>query len=217
MNTTAVVLGVGGVAVVGVGLWIVGQRVRAEERVGTLAPGVPGAYAPNIPTHTVAPRNEQQQATLRQLMTSYRQSLSRLQSERMTIQHEIQQAETQGAAACSRYALDKRTEHRCHETLFVRHDCWWEGVGTIVNQHVQDQCNQVVRGLGDIPPRHPGAYPAAPRGGFGDLPARVDQARTQALAAREARQRAQARLRDVDLQIADVEKKIADLNAQGVF
>ncbi len=220
MNPTVIALGVGGVAVVGVGLWVVHQRVAAEKRVGEIAPGVPGAYSPNIPTHTVgpgAPGAERELHTLRQMLTSYRQSLNRLESERMTIEHEIQQAESQGAAACDRYALDAVTEHRCQHFLFIGHSCWWEKVGTRVNPTVRDSCVQGVRGLGDIPPRGPGAHPAAPAGGFGELPNKINQAHSQALAARQKRVQAQGRVREVDVKIGELRMKIADLNARGVY
>lgn len=106
MSNAAVMLGVAGVAVVGVGLVLANQKAEAEKPVG--------GQAPNIPTHTNQPDTEQQNATLLQLLSSYRSDLARLESEQLTVQIEMQQIESAGARSCEGYAVDPEFTYRCN-------------------------------------------------------------------------------------------------------
>ncbi len=214
--STAAVLGVAGVAVVGVGLALAMQKAEAEKKVATLAPGEK-VIAPNIPTHTTAPTTEQQNATLLQLLSSYRSDLARLDSERLMVEAELRQIETAGASACEGYALDPEFTYRCNGFLICSINEWWELTGQKVNQTILGQCKGAVTGIGGLSARTVEMRGEHNRPRWEQLMNTIRQGQAQAQDAAGRYQQTSARLREIDQQIAEVRKKIADLNARGVY
>jgi peptidoglycan hydrolase CwlO-like protein len=214
MSNAALVLGVAGVAVVGVGLAMSYQKAEAEKGISTLAPG---AVAPNIPTHTTAPTTEQQNANLLQLLSSYRSDLARLQSERLSVEMEMQQAEAAGARACDAYALEPEFAYRCNGFPVCGFNEWYELTGQRVNPIVQGQCKAAVTGVGSLGERTIEMRGEHNRARWDNLLGLIRQGQAQAQAAAVRYQQAKAQVREIDRQIAEVQKKIADLNARGVY
>lgn len=214
MSNTAVVLGVAGVAVVGVGLVLANQKAEAEKKVSTLAPG---AVAPNIPTHTTQPSAEQQQATLLQLLSSYRSDLARLQSERLTVEYELQQIQSAGNAGCEGYALEPDFTYRCNGRPVCGWNEWWEITGSKTNQTLLNQCKAVVTGVGSLGDRSIEMRGEHNRPRWENLMGIIRQGKAQAEDAATRYQATKLRLQEIDRQIAEVQKKIADLNARGVY
>lgn len=215
MSNAPLVLGVAGVALVGVGLAVAYQKAEAEKKVSTLAPGAPKAVAPNIPTHTTAPTAEQQNATLLQLLSAYRSDLARLQSERLSAEMEMQQAEAAGARACDAYAFEPEFTYRCHwATCMVN---WWEMTSRRVDPVIQGRCKAAVTGGGIINSRTVEMRGEHNQEAWQILMNEIEQARNQAQAAAQRYQKAKLQIEQIDRQIAEVQKKIADLNARGVY
>lgn len=214
MNNAAVMLGVAGVAVVGVGLALANQKAEAEKKVSTLAPG---AVAPNIPTHTTAPTTEQQNTSLLQLLSSYRSDLARLQSERLSAEVDLQQAEAAGASACEGYALEPEYTYRCNGWPVCGINEWWELTGQKVNQTLMGQCKAAVIGVGTLSDRTIELRGEDNRDRWNNLMGIIRQGQAQAQAAAVRYQQAKQRIREIDQQIAEVQKKIRDLNAKGVY
>jgi len=221
MSKAALALGVAGVAVVGVGLVVANQKAEAEKKVATLAPTAPPGtvIAPNIPTHTTQPSAEQQQATLLQLLNSYRSDLARLQSERLTVEYELQQIQSAGNAGCEGYALEPVFEEECHWVPLV--GCaiskWWNLTGSTVNQTLLNQCKATVTGVGSLDDRSIEMRGDHNRPRWENLMGIIRQGKAQAEDAATRYQATKLRLSEIDRQIAEVQKKIADLNAKGVY
>lgn len=214
MSNAAVVLGVAGVAVVGVGLVLANQKAEAEKKVSVLAPG---AVAPNIPTHTTAPSTEQQNANLLQLLSSYRSDVARLQSERLSAEVDLQQAEAAGASACEGYALEPEYTYRCNGFPVCGINEWWELTGQKVNQTLLGQCKAAVTGVGTLGERTVELRGEHNRARWENLLGIIRQGQAQAQAASIRHQQARARIREIDQQMAEVQKRIRDLNARGVY
>lgn len=217
MSNAAVVLGVAGVAVVGVGLVLANQKAEAEKGIKTLAPGTPGVIAPNIPTHTTQPDAEQQNANLLQLLNSYRSDLARLQSERLSVEIEMQQAAAAGSSACQGYALEPEFTYRCNGFPVCGINEWWELTGQKVNQTILGQCKAAVIGIGSLVDRTVEMRGDHNRTRWEQLLGIIRQGQAQAQTASGKYQTSKAKLGEVDRQIADVQKKIGDLNARGVY
>jgi hypothetical protein len=219
MSKAALVLGVAGVAAVGVGLVVANQKAEAEKKVDTLAPTAPPGTvtAPNIPTHTTQPSAEQQQATLLQLLNSYRSDLARLQSERLTVEYELQQIQSAGNAGCEGYALEPEFTYRCNGFPVCGWNEWWELTGNKTNQTVLSQCKAVVTGVGSLGDRTIEMRGEHNRPRWQNLMDIIWQGKGQAEAAATRYQATKLRLSEIDRQIAEVQKKIADLNARGVY
>jgi len=221
MSKAALVLGVAGVAVTGVGLVLANQKAEAEKKVTALAPTAPPdtVIAPNIPTHTTQPSAEQQQATLLQLLNSYRSDLARLQSERLTVEYELQQIQSAGNAGCEGYALEPVFEEECHWLPLI--GCavskWWNLTGSTVNQVLLNQCKAAVTGVGSLGDRSIEMRGEHNRPRWENLMGIIRQGKAQAEDAARRYQATQVRLREIDRQIAEVQKKISDLNARGVY
>jgi len=217
MSKAALVLGVAGVAVTGVGLVLANQKAEAEKKVATLAPTAPPGtvIAPNIPTHTNQPSAERQQATLLQLLNSYRSDLARLQSERLTVEYELQQIQSAGNAGCEGYALEPEFTYRCHWSGCWHN--WWDITGSTVNQVLLNQCKSAVTGVGSLSDRTIEMKGDHNRPRWENLMGIIRQGKAQAEDAARRYQATKAKLREVDRQIAEVQKKIADLNARGVY
>ncbi|GIW36278.1 MAG: hypothetical protein KatS3mg073_0423 [Meiothermus sp.] len=209
MSNAAVMLGVAGVAVVGVGLVLANQKAEAEKPVG--------GQAPNIPTHTNQPDTEQQNATLLQLLSSYRSDLARLESEQLTVQIEMQQIESAGARSCEGYAVDPEFTYRCNGFPVCGINEWWELTGQKVNQTILGQCNAAVTGVGSLADRTVEMKGDHNRARWEQLMGIIRQGQAQAEDAAAKYQKAKARLREISQQIADIQKKISDLNAKGVY
>jgi len=219
-KTATLVLGVAGVAAVGVGLVVANQKAEAEKKVtDALAPTAPPGtvIAPNIPTHTTQPSAEQQQATLLQLLNSYRSDLARLQSERLTVEYELQQIQSAGNAACEGYALEPEFTYRCNGWPNCSWNEWWELTGSKTNQALLSQCKAAVTGVGGLGDRSIEMRGEHNRPRWEDLMNTIRQGKEQAKAAARRYQATQLRLSEIDRQIAEVQKKIADLNARGVY
>ena len=218
MSKTALVLGVAGVAVTGVGLVLANQKAEAEKKVNTLAPTAPPGtvVAPNIPTHTTQPSAERQQATLLQLLNSYRSDLARLQSERLTVQYELQQIQSAGNAGCEGYALEPEFEKACHWAGCIFSE-WWELNRRKTNQTLLNQCKAAVTGVGSLSDRSIEMRGEHNRTRWNDLMNTIRQGKAQAEDAARRYQATKLKLLEVDRQIAEVQKKIADLNARGVY
>ena len=218
MSKAALVLGVAGVAVTGVGLVLANQKAEAEKKVATLAPTAPPGtvIAPNIPTHTNQPSAERQQATLLQLLNSYRSDLARLQDERLTVEYELQQIQSAGNAGCEGYALEPEFEKACHWAgcIFSK---WWELKRSKTNQTLFSQCKAVVTGVGSLGDRSIEMRGEHNRTRWNDLMNTIRQGKAQAEKAARRYQATKLRLQEIDRQIAEVQKKIADLNARGVY
>lgn len=208
MNSAAV-LGVAGMAVVGVGLSLTMQRAEAEKPVG--------GQAPNIPTHTTQPDTEQRSATLLQLLSSYRSDLARLDSERLMVEAELRQIEAAGASACEGYALEPEFTYRCNGFPVCGINEWWELTGQKVNQTILGQCKGAVTGIGSLSARTVEMRGEHNRPRWEQLMNTIRQGQAQAQDAAGRYQQTRARLREIDQQIAEVRKKIADLNARGVY
>ena len=219
MSKTALVLGVAGVAVTGVGLVLANQKAEAEKKVNTLAPTAPPGtvVAPNIPTHTTQPSAERQQATLLQLLNSYRSDLARLQSERLTVQYELQQIQSAGNAGCEGYALEPEFTYRCNGFPACGLNEWWELTGSKTNQVLLSQCKAAVTGVGSLNDRSIEMRGEHNRTRWNDLMNTIRQGKAQAEDAARRYQATKLKLLEVDRQIAEVQKKIADLNARGVY
>jgi len=221
MSKTALVLGVAGVAVTGVGLVLANQKTEAEKKVNTLAPTAPPGtvVAPNIPTHTTQPSAERQQATLLQLLNSYRSDLARLQSERLTVEYELQQIQSAGNAGCEGYALEPVFQEECHWIPLV--GCaiskWWNLTGSTVNQVLLNQCKAAVTEVGSLGDRTIEMRGDHNRERWENLMRIIRQGKAQAEKAARRYQATKLKLREIDRQIAEVQKKIADLNARGVY
>ncbi|GIW33776.1 hypothetical protein [Meiothermus sp.] len=216
MSNAALVLGVAGVAVVGVGLVLANQKAEAEKSVQTLAPKTP-ANAPNIPTHTNQPSAEQQNATLLQLLSSYRSDLARLQSERLSAEIDLQQAEAAGGSVCEGYALDPEFTYRCNGFPVCGINEWWELTGQKTNQAILRQCKAAITGIGALSERTVEMKGEHNRARWENLMGIIRQGQAQAQAASARYQLAKARIQEIDQQIAEVQKKIGDLNAKGVY
>jgi hypothetical protein len=219
MSKAALVLGVAGVAVTGVGLVLANQKAEAEKKVATLAPTAPPGtvIAPNIPTHTTQPSAERRQATLLQLLNSYRSDLARLQSERLTVEYELQQIQSAGNAGCEGYALEPEFTYRCNGFPVCGWNEWWELTGSKTNQTLFSQCKGAVTGVGSLGDRSIEMRGKHNRPRWENLMGIIRQGKAQAEDAARRYQATQVRLREVDRQIAEVQKKIADLNARGVY
>jgi hypothetical protein len=220
MSKAAVVLGVAGVAAVGVGLVVANQKAEAEKKVAdALAPTAPPGTvtAPNIPTHTTQPSAEQQQATLLQLLNSYRSDLARLQSERLTVEYELQQIESAGNAGCEGYALEPDFTYRCNGFPVCGWNEWWEISGSKTNQTLLNQCKTAVTGVGSLADRTIEMRGEHNRPRWQNLMDIIRQGKAQAEDAATRYQATKLRLQEIDRQIAEVQKKIADLNARGVY
>ncbi len=220
MSKAALVLGVAGVAAVGVGLVVANQKAEAEKKVAdALAPTAPPGTvtAPNIPTHTTQPSAEQQQATLLQLLSSYRSDLARLQSERLTVEYELQQIQSAGNAGCEGYALEPDFTYRCNGRPVCGWNEWWEITGSKTNQTLLNQCKTVVTGVGSLGDRSIEMRGEHNRPRWENLMGIIRQGKAQAEDAATRYQATKLRLQEIDRQIAEVQKKIADLNARGVY
>ncbi len=218
MSSNTVVLGVAGVAVVGVGLALAMQKAEAEKPVASLAPGAQGpVQAPNLPTHTNQPTAEQQNATLLQLLSSYRADLARLDSERLMVEAELRQIEAAGASACEGYALEPEFTYRCNGRPVCGWNEWWELTGQKVNQIILGQCKGSVTGIGSLSDRTVEMRGEHNRPRWEQLMNTIRQGQAQARDVAARYQQAKARLREIDQQVAEVRKKIADLNARGVY
>ena len=219
MSKAALVLGVAGVAVTGVGLVLANQKAEAEKKVATLAPTAPPGtvIAPNIPTHTTQPSAEQQQATLLQLLNSYRSDLARLQSERLTVEYELQQIQSAGNAGCEGYAVEPEFTYRCNGFPVCGWNEWWELTGSKTNQVLLSQCKAAVTGVGSLGDRSIEMRGEHNRPRWENLMGIIRQGKAQAEDAARRYQATQVRLREIDRQIAEVQKKISDLNARGVY
>lgn len=219
MSNAAIALGVAGVAVVGVGLVLANQKAEAEKKVNTLAPTAPPGtvQAPNIPTHTTQPSEEQKNATLLQLLSSYRSDLARLQSERLSAEIELQQAEVAGATACEGYAQDPEFTYRCNGFPVCGWNEWWELTGQKTNQTVLGQCKAAVTGVGGLYERTIEMRGEHNRPRWESLMGIIRQGQAQAQTAAARYQTARQKIASIDAQIAEVQKKISDLNARGVY
>lgn len=218
-KAATLVLGVAGVAVVGVGLVVANQKAEAEKKVTTLAPTAPPGTvnAPNIPTHTNQPSAEQQQATLLQLLSSYRSDLGRLESERLTVEYELQQIQSAGNAGCEGYALEPDFTYRCNGFPACGMNEWWELTGSKTNQALLSQCKAVVTGVGSLGDRSIEMRGEHNRPRWENLMGIIRQGKAQAEDAAKRYQNTKLQLVEIDRQIAEVKKKIADLNARGVY
>jgi hypothetical protein len=219
MSKAALALGVAGVAVVGVGLVVANQKAEAEKKVSALAPTAPPGtvVAPNIPTHTTQPSAEQKNASLLQLLNSYRSDLARLESERLTVEYELQQVQSAGNAACEGYALEPEFAYRCNGFPVCGWNEWWELTGSKTNQNLLNQCKGTITGVGSLADRTIEMRGEHNRPRWENLVGIIQQSKTQAEAAAARYQATRLRLLEVDRQIAEVQKKIADLNARGVY
>ena len=219
MSKAALVLGVAGVAVTGVGLVLANQKAEAEKKVATLAPTAPPdtVIAPNIPTHTTQPSAERRQATLLQLLNSYRSDLARLQSERLTVEYELQQIQSAGNAGCEGYAVEPEFTYRCNGFPVCGWNEWWELTGSKTNQVLLSQCKAAVTGVGSLGDRSIEMRGEHNRPRWENLMGIIRQGKAQAEDAARRYQATQVRLREIDRQIAEVQKKISDLNARGVY
>jgi hypothetical protein len=219
MSKAALVLGVAGVAVTGVGLVLANQKAEAEKKVAALAPTAPPdtVIAPNIPTHTTQPSAERRQATLLQLLNSYRSDLARLQSERLTVEYELQQIQSAGNAGCEGYAVEPEFTYRCNGFPVCGWNEWWELTGSKTNQVLLSQCKAAVTGVGSLGDRSIEMRGEHNRPRWENLMGIIRQGKAQAEDAARRYQATQVRLREIDRQIAEVQKKISDLNARGVY
>lgn len=228
MNATTGVLLLGGAVVLGGGIAMAQQKVTAEKT--PTQTGLPEGtkFAGNeIPTHTTDPEAEKQMATWRQLLVAYKSDITNLQSQRANLTYELTSLEQQIGTACSAYAQSPRWGCDSEGFLGQSNRC------TIKGREQDMDAYSLCRSYGtgntnalapsrDIPfqesfslaGRWRDAYAVTQ---YNDLLSEISSGYNQASELRRRYQAKQAEIRAIDDKIADLQKKIADLNARGVY
>ncbi|RIH84713.1 hypothetical protein Mterra_01893 [Calidithermus terrae] len=207
MKPIAVILGLAGVgAAAGAAVLVARSKAPAEEKLE----GVAAA----IPTHTGAP---QQNATKLQLLAAYESDLRKAQSRLELAEAKLREIEAAGNAPCNAYATSPRWEYRCNGFPICSINEWWELVGETRDGTAAEQCRAYVKGLGTIP----ASRTLEKKGDGGTRYAAMREAVAagyrQATDLRAQHQQARAERDAARAEVAETQKKIADLNAQGVF
>ncbi|MCL6527648.1 MAG: hypothetical protein K6T57_12300 [Thermaceae bacterium] len=224
MNATTVLM-LGGAAVLGVGLAIGQQRVMAERSVGQSNPG--STFSEPIPTHTTNPQAEAQTATWRQLLSSYKSDLMKLQGQKQSLEFELQALEKSIDSACTAYAQNPRWG--CDSEGFLGQSNRCTIKGTSPDEIAYKLCRSYGIGAGSslspsrqIPFQNSfnlsGSWrDTTAEAQFNNLLATIADGYRQTTELRGQYATKQAQLDAVNGQIADLNKRIADLNARGVY
>lgn len=222
MNAATGILLVGGAAALGIGVAVSQQKVMAEKTAPQSGLPKGTTFTPGeIPTHTTNPDTEAQMATWRQLLIAYKSDIANLQSQRANLNYQIAELERQIGAACEGYALD--ANWRCFQD-FADWRC--TSFDRRTDQTALAVCKTaVVDGATPAPRTIPCAES---KGLFGSrwcdagnalaiLNSDIENARKHVGNLARDLQQKKAKAAQLDTQIGDLQKKIADLNARGVY
>lgn len=222
MNATTGVLLLGGAAALGVGVAMAQQKVAAEKTPTQTGLPKGTTFTPGeIPAHTTNPDAEAQMATWRQLLIAYKSDIANLQSQQASLNYEIAELEGRIGAACEGYALGV-TWH-CSQD-FTDWRCTWFDRRT--DQTALALCKTAVVDGATPAPR---AIPCAEsKGLFGNhwcdaskaldiLNSDIEKARKRVGDLARDLQQKKAKAARLDTQIGDLQKRINDLNARGVY
>lgn len=222
MNPVYILVGVSG-AILIVGGLVVGRTVvAAEQEVDERLGAAPGqrVYSPHVPVHTTAPELERQRQTMLQLLTAYQSDLRKLQSQADVIQMDITRLEGAATAPCEKYAQRPTWRYHCNGFPICSFNEWWSISGTERDGGAFDACRTAVTTGGHLPGpaghplRHNDPYN---RGALERIHTQNQSGYTQAKNLLGQIQAKRSELAALQPRIAELNKKIADLQAQGVF
>lgn len=231
MNQNLIIItGLAGVAVLGVGAYVIAtSRNPAEEKV--IAKGAPaGATPDNIPSHTNSPTGpstnpsaaifEQQKATKLQLLAKYEADLRNATGQADIAAQKMASIEAGAAAACDAYSQTPKWGYRCNGFPVCGINEWWVFDGSEREQGLVNQCAQYVKGFGNIP----GSRTLERRANDGPefqkwqaLNERVQGGYRQATEMRDQYAEAKREQQAAQANASRLRQQISDLNAQGVF
>lgn len=216
MNLT--VLGVAAGLGLGLGgIWYLrSSRPKADEKV------VDPSEAP-IPKHPGVGTKEtkSERASFCQLLTSYRMELKKRQDELDDLQMKMRNVERLAEDACRVYAQDPVYQYNCNGFPICRWNEWYTVSGKKTNGEAQSLCLAYTRAGGTLLQR---SHPLKPGDSWDDthdalraMNAEIAQAYDQVQNFRQQYAEYQRQAEQVRASISDVQKRIADLEAQGVF
>lgn len=214
----------GGVLIVG-GL-AVGRGSVAAEQTATdkLKPG--GTSTPvftgDIPTHTTDPELEKQQQTYAQLLTTYQQDLRVQQSLADDLRYRIGGIVRDAEGSLDGYSQRIKWHYYCNGFPVCGMNEWYGIDGTEKDPNRYAVAKTFLNGVGGLAAD---LIPSAPNTKaiqdnlirFNEITHSIDFAYRQLIAARADIDAKGLELSQIQGRIDDLKKRIADLNAQGVF
>jgi len=222
---TWMLIGAGaGAVLLGYGLLRGVPEAKALEPVGAVpeAPDLlPRHDTEAIPTHTQEPDDkERERATYCQLLTAYRADLRKWQAKAAAAKTRMSELERLGQAACRVYAQTPRYKYHCNGFPVCGWNEWYTIEGTERDQEAYTLCTNAIKGGVELPSRKLPARSKLSSTGKKQLEqmnAEIATARAQVLDLRQKWAKQKAALEEANAQIAELTKKIKDLEAQGVF
>ena len=228
---TWMLIGAGaGAALLGYGLLRGVPEIKALKPLGAApeTPGVLPRHDPGvIPTHTQKPDAEERaNATFCQLLTAYRQDLRLHKTRQDSAKSRMQEALREAEQVCDEFAWNATWRYR-YEGLFGANG--WTEFSKTRSRALKTSCVEYVKGISDDPGKP--SIPNPPRSGaywydgsylkvaeqIRALKQQVEDARSALPALRDKYARAKADYDRAGAKVAELEKKIRDLEAQGVF
>lgn len=173
-----------------------------------------------VPTHTKRQDEERATATYCQLLTAYRAELRKWQTKAAAAKTRMTELERLGQAACRVYAQTPRYKYHCNGFPVCGWNEWYTIEGSEKDQEAYTLCINAVKGGASLPKRK--LPPRSKLSGTGkkqleQMNAEIATARAQALDLRKKWAKQKAALENASAKIAELTKKIKDLEAQGVF
>ena len=227
---TWMLIGAGaGAALLGYGLLRGAPKIKALQPLGA-APEMPGVLpshdARTIPTHTQRPDAEERaNATYCQLLTAYRQDLRRYKTQQDEAKLRMQEALREAEQVCEAFAWRADWSY---DYGFMGIS-GWTTLRKSKDPAIRTRCIEYVKGVAEDPgkpyiksPPKAGANAldgswTAVASAIRTLKAQVENARAALPALRDKYARAKADYDRAGAKVAELNKKIKDLEAQGVF
>ena len=222
---TWMLIGAGaGAVLLGYGLLRGVPEIKALKPLGAApeTPGILPRHDPGvIPTHTQEPdAQERANATFCQLLTAYRQELRLHKTRQDSAKSRMRELERLAEEACEVYAQSPKYGYRCNGFPICSWNEWYVVEGTNTDPEARRICLNAVKGGVLLPQRKLVPRPKLSTTGRQQLAGmnkEISSAFQQVLQLREKWQKTKADFDRAGAKVAELEKKIRDLEAQGVF
>ncbi|WP_027892125.1 hypothetical protein [Calidithermus chliarophilus] len=202
-----IALGAAGVALLGVGAYALTRPLPAEQTV---------EGSSLVPKDT----DPDGKATKLQLLAALEADLRRWQGAADAAAQRMRQIETASAPPCEAYAQSPVWKYNCNGFPVCSLNEWHSLEGSSRDRLAYSQCQNYVRGLGPLAQARTleskSSHPTD-RQKLQALREGVAQGYAQATDLREQYRQAQAEQQAAQAKAEEVKRKLADLNAQGVF
>ncbi len=213
-----------GAALLGYGLLRGIPEIKVLKPLGAAPedPGVLPRHDPKvIPTHTQKPDDEERaKASYCQLLTAYRQELRLWKTKRDSAKSRMRELERLAEDTCKVYAQSPKYAYKCNGFPFCGLNEWYVVERTITDAEANRLCINAVKGGASLPPRQltpRSKLPADERRKLADMNREISAAFQQVMELRQRWKKAKADFDHASAKVAEFEKKIRDLEAQGVY